>query len=165
MKTALEALMETSQNEYERLIQIEKEKDQCRDISFNTATMWCEGIIQEKIDRAIQSRCTRTQLTLMSDVVRFKSGSQYQCWKMIPSNHWDRGIYNSNAKGYYNIPKREGFVVDPLEITDILKEAGYNVRVIDTTVSQATSRTGKYADSIPARDIIISWDPVYVKKS
>jgi hypothetical protein len=162
MKTALEALMETSQNERKRLIQIEQEKDKCRDISFKTATMWCEGIIQEQIDHAIQNRQTCITITLMSDTVSFKSGSRYQCWKMIPSSHWDRGIYNRNARGYYEIPKREGFVIIPLEIINILQEAGYSIRVIDTSVAQATSRTGKYANAIPARDITISWNPVSI---
>lgn len=162
MKTAMEALLETAQSEHNYEMQIAKEEEKCRILSAQNAEMWCEGIIQDRIENAIKNRQTSIQITLMVDTVSFSTGVRYQCWKMIPNNSWDRGIYNSKARGYYCIPKREGFVIHPDEVTNILKEAGYNVKVIDTFVSEATSRTGKYANNISARDITISWNPIRV---
>lgn len=162
MKTAMEALLETAQNEHSREIQIVQEKEKCRTLSAQTAEMWCEGIIQKQIEEAIKNRSTSIQITLILDTVTFSTGVRYQCWKMIPNNSWDRGIYNPKARGYYLIPKREGFIIHPNEIVDILKKAGYNIRIVDTTVSEATSRTGKYANPIAARDITISWNPILI---
>ena len=105
MKTAMEALLETAQNEHSREIQIVQEKEKCRTLSAQTAEMWCEGIIQKQIEEAIKNRSTSIQITLMLDTVAFSTGVRYQCWKMIPNNYWDRGIYNPKARGYYLIPK------------------------------------------------------------
>lgn len=162
MKTAMEALMETAQAEHERELLIEREKAKCRKMSAEYAQLWCDGVIQKEIESAIRSRNTSIKITLIESSVHFTSGVYYECWKMIPSSEFDRGIWNSKARAYFDIPRREGFIVHHSELTNILKEAGYNVHVIDGSIEEADSRTGKYATRRPSRTITISWNPVCV---
>lgn len=162
MKTAVEALMETAQAERERELLIEAEKEKCRKMSSEYAQLWCDGIIQKEIESAIRDRKTSIRITLIEGSVHFTSGVRYQCWKMIPSYNFDRGIWNSKAGAYYGIPRREGFVVHPVEITNILEKAGYNVTVIDGSIEEADSRTGKYSTNYASRNITISWNPVRI---
>ena len=104
--------------------------------------------IQSDIDESIKP-------DLMEDSI-----DNYLCWKMIPYYTWDRGIWNRNANAYFDIPRREGFIVDIQYLTDILNEAKYAVRVIDSTIKEATSKTGRYADTKRTREITISWNNV-----
>ena len=47
-------------------------------------------------------------------------------------------------------------------ILNILKEAGYNVNIIDGSIEEATSKSGKYSRSHTSRNITISWNPIFV---
>lgn len=162
MKTALEALIETAQAEHERELLIEREKDKYRKMSAEYAQLWCNGIIQQEIESAIRNRQTSIKITLIEDDVHFTSGVYYECWKMIPSYDFDRGIWNSKARAYFGIPRREGFILHPNEILNILKEAGYNVNIIDGSIEEATSKSGKYSRNHTSRNITISWNPICV---
>ena len=155
MKNALEAMLETACVQQNSIINREKKENSLRLASSKYANLWCNGISQEKIDNAIQSGETFIKIILMEDSI-----DNYLCWKMIPYYTWDRGIWNRNANAYFDIPRREGFIVDIQYLTDILNEAKYAVRVIDSTIKEATSKTGRQDDTKRTREITISWNNV-----
>lgn len=164
MKTALEALTETVDNERRQARLIEDEKRKCRATSAETVKLWCNGIIQEEINNAIKNSETKIDIFLLDSYVSFRPcGTRYQCWRMIPSSRWDWGTYNSKANGYFDIPKREGYVVNPSEIVDFISSFGYEVQMTDISIRVADTRTGMCANNEKARKITISWGHIQVK--
>ena len=164
MKTAIEALLETAQCEQELKINNEKANQKCLQMSNFYANFWCDNIIQKKIEKAIKNCETSIEIILIDDYTNETFGSQYHycCWKMIPSNECFWGIYNSKANGYYNIPREEGFITKLSDLTTILQTAKYNTEISDVIIREATSKTGKYANSTAGKKITISWNSVCV---
>ena len=161
MKSALEALQETAQKEYDYKLQCESEQSKLWKKSDEYSNLWCNGYIQQAIDSAIQNRKTSTSVEIMEDSVRAPiQNVSYKCWKMLPLQSHKRGTWNGNARGYYQVPTEEGFIFNLDKVTENLETAGYTVNIVPDAIYRATTKTGKCGYASAIRKINISWNPV-----
>ena len=158
--------MKTASKVLEEMAGIKQQKEQCiieeqyryRAVSAETVKLWCNGIIQQEIDTAVKNLTTEIDICLIKSETYFHPfGPRYQCWRMIPSHRWEWGTYNSKAGGYFNIPTREGYVIDPEKIVEFISSFGYEVKMIDISIPVADTKTGASLNEVAGRKITISW--------
>lgn len=159
MKTASKALEEIADIRRQREQLLLEDQYKYYATSSTTVKLWCNGIVQQEIDTAIKNLTTEIDIFLIESETYFRPfGTRYQCWRMIPSHRWEWGTYNSKAGGYFNIPIREGYVIDPEKVVEFISSFGYEVKMIDISIPVADTKTGASRSEVAGKKITISWE-------
>lgn len=158
MKTASKALEEIADIKRQREQRLLEEQYRYYAVSAETVKLWCNDIVQQEIDTAIKNLTTEIDIFLIESETYFRPfGTRYQCWRMIPPHRWEWGTYNSNAGGYFNIPTKGGYVIDPEKIVEFISSFGYEVKMIDILIPVADTKSGTSLNKVAGRKITISW--------
>ena len=152
MKTAIERYMETITVQEKQRILAEEEM-----ANFFTSDLdSVMQIIENGIDLSVENGEFSRTITFIQKIYWTKYNGTIRPWVLtLPRSKWTD--YNEKARGYYKIPTHSIYMPNIDGVIENLQNNGYKCSVKETFISEATSRTGRYADNIPAYEVTIDW--------
>lgn len=152
MKTALESYLETVTSIEKEKILAEQEMQKLKD--FNVESVL--EPIQQGINLSIQKGDFNRTFTLIKSPLYTQYNKLMYVWYLAYKR--DSWKYNRNANGYYDIPVIHNCpMLDFALLVEALEKGGYKCNVQETSISVATSKTGKYASSHDAIELNVDW--------
>lgn len=154
MKTALESYMETITVQEKAKILAEQELHQLQQIPNIDAIL---EAIQNGIDLSVGTGKFQRVIRLIETNIYTKYNGVFSGWQLlVQKSKWTD--YNKNADAFYTIPRVSEPILNYENIIQALEKLGYACSVKDSFISEATSRTGRYATSHKVKEITINWE-------
>lgn len=152
MKTAIERYMETVTVQEKQKILAEQEMSVWKKENVDTVIQ----LIENGIDLSVSEGKFNRTITFMQCFTWTRYNGQSHLWYVThPQDKWTD--YNSRAGAYYTIPQFNTPIFSVNQVIDYFIKQGYQCTVKETTISEATSRTGKYAIHHAGYEVNIDW--------
>lgn len=153
MKTALESYMETMTVQEKTKILTEQELCRLQQTNIDTILEYIQNGIDLSIGVGEFQRITR----LIETNIYTKYNGVLSGWQLLTAkNNWTD--YNVKAGAFYTIPRLGSPILNFESIAQALEKLGYACSIKDSFINEATSKTGRYADSHRVKEITVNWE-------
>lgn len=153
MKTALESYMETITVQEKTKILTEQELCRLQQTNIDAILEYIQNGIDLSIGVGEFQRITR----LIETNIYTKYNGVLSGWQLLTAkNNWTD--YNVKAGAFYTIPRLGSPILNFESIVQALEKLGYACSIKDSFINEATSKTGRYADSHRVKEITVNWE-------
>lgn len=153
MKTALESYMETMTVQEKTKILTEQELCRLQQTNIDAILEYIQNGIDLSIGVGEFQRITR----LIETNIYTKYNGVLSGWQLLTAkNNWTD--YNVKAGAFYTIPRLGSPILNFESIVQALEKLGYACSIKDSFINEATSKTGRYADSHRVKEITVNWE-------